>query len=87
MSQSKIACKAKTVDSKIVSTFLFSVRQVSSEHVFKSVIRPVFPLNAKKVRICEIMSGRFAVKIQQVRKKSPAVFGNFFILLKFLQFC
>ena len=22
-----------------------------------------------------------------VRKKSPAVFGNFFILLKFLQFC
>ena len=47
----------------------------------------MFPLNAKKVRICEIMSGGFAVKIQQCVKKSPAVFGNFFILLKFLQFC
>ena len=29
---------------------------------------PVFPLNAKKVRICEIMSGGFAVKIQQIVK-------------------
>ena len=45
----------------------------------------VFPLNAKKVQICEIMSGRFAVKIQQC-VKSPAIFGNFFRLLKFLQF-
>ena len=33
------------------------------------VLCPVFPLNAKKVRICEIMSGGFAVKIQQCVKK------------------
>ena len=45
----------------------------------------VFPLKAKKVRIFEIMSGGFAVKIQQC-VKSPAVFGNFFRLLKLLQF-
>ena len=32
------------------------------------VRQPVFPLNAKKVRICEIMSGGFAVKIQQCVK-------------------
>ena len=30
---------------------------------------PVFPLNAKKVRIFEIISGGFAVKIQQCVKK------------------
>ena len=36
-----------------------------------------FPINAKKVRICEIMSGGFAVKNQQCVKKSPAVFDNF----------
>ena len=30
---------------------------------------PVFPLNAKKVQICEIMSNGFAVKIQQCIKK------------------
>ena len=29
----------------------------------------VFPLNAKKVQICEIMSSGFAVKIQQCVKK------------------
>ena len=29
----------------------------------------VFSLNAKKVRICEIMSGGFAVKIQQCVKQ------------------
>ena len=34
---------------------------------------PLFPLIAKKVRICEIMSGGFAVKIQQCVKK----FGGF----------
>ena len=28
----------------------------------------VFPLNAEKVRICEIMSGGFAVEIQQCVK-------------------
>ena len=44
-------------------------------------------LMSPKVQICEIMSGGFAVKIQQCVKKSPAVFGNFFILLKYLQFC
>ena len=33
-------------------------------------LKAVFPLNAKKVRICEIMSGGFAVKIQQCVKKS-----------------
>ena len=41
------------------------------------------PLNAKKVQIYEIMSGGFAVKNSTVRKKYPAVFGNFFTLLKF----
>ena len=30
----------------------------------------LFPLIAKKMRICEIMSGGFAVKIQQCVKKS-----------------
>ena len=45
----------------------------------------MFPLNAKKVRICEIMFGRFAVKIQQC-VKGLAVFGNIFRLLKLLQF-
>ena len=49
------------------------------------LLNAVFPLNAKKVRICEMMSGGFAVKIQQC-VKSPAVFDNFFRLLKFLQF-
>ena len=46
----------------------------------------VFPLNANKLRICEIMSGGFAVKIQQSIKKFGG-FGNFLTLLKFLQFC
>ena len=32
-------------------------------------LRAVFPLNAKKVRICEIMSGGFAIIIQQCVKK------------------
>ena len=50
------------------------------------VSKPVFPLNAKKVRICEIVSGGFAVKIHKCVKNVPAVFGNFFALLKFLQF-
>ena len=41
----------------------------------------MFSLNAKKVQICEIMSGEFAVKVQLCVKKSTAVFGNFFLLL------
>ena len=64
-------------------------REVGGERLHGTVdgwsSSPVFPLNAKKVRICEIMSGGFAVKIQQC-VKSPAVFGNFFCLLKFLLF-
>ena len=36
----------------------------------------------KKVRICENMSGGFAVKIQQCIKKSPADFGYFFQFVK-----
>ena len=43
------------------------------------------PFKHEKVQICKIMFGRFAVKIQQCIK-SQAVFGNFFRLLKFLQF-
>ena len=41
------------------------------------MLNSVFLLNAKKVRIFKIMSGGYAVKIQQCVKKNPAVFGNF----------
>ena len=33
------------------------------------IAKTVFPLNTKKVQICEIMSGGFAVKIQQCVKQ------------------
>ena len=47
----------------------------------------MFPLNAKKVRICDKMSGGIALKIYQCEKFS-AVFCNFFpqkLFLIFLQ--
>ena len=37
------------------------------------VTQAAFPLNAKKVRICEIMSGEFVVKIQKFVKKTGGV--------------
>ena len=46
----------------------------------------VFHLNAKRVRICKIMSDGFAAKNQECLKKSPADFGIFFSLLEFLLF-
>ena len=39
----------------------------------EDVAVPLFPLNVKKVQICEIMSGRLTVKIQQCVK----IFGGF----------
>ena len=38
--------------------------------VDRPMLKAAFPLNAKKVRICEIISGGFTVKIQQCVKKS-----------------
>ena len=46
-------------DDSLVDNFILNVVVAAS----------VFPLNAKKVRICEIMSGGFAVKIQRCVKK------------------
>ena len=37
-------------------------------YIFEWAVSPVFPLNAKKVRICEIVSGGFAVKIHKCVK-------------------
>ena len=41
----------------------------STTYLCEKGFATVFPLNAKKERICEIMSGGFAVKIQQCIKK------------------
>ena len=49
--------------------------------VDRSVLEAAFTLNAKKVRICEIMSGGFTVKIQQCVKKS----GSFWYLYLFVK--
>ena len=63
--QSKVrrvpSCEFLSVDEQIMP--------YKGNHNSKQYI-PLFPLNAKKVRICEIMSGGFAVKIQQCVKKS-----------------
>ena len=47
----------------------------------------VFPTEAKKVRICENMYGRFAVEIQRYVKIVRQYSVIFFSLLKFLQLC
>ena len=56
--QSKVrrvpSCEFLSVDEQIMP--------YKGNHSSKQYI-PLFPLNAKKVRICEIMSGGFAVKI------------------------
>ena len=44
------------------------------------------PFMREKVRICENMSGGFAVKIQRYVKKSSVFVNYFFSLVKFLQF-
>ena len=43
---------------------LFSIKTKNLQDILA-----VFPLNAKKVRFCETMSGGFAVEIQQCVKK------------------
>ena len=50
-------------------SFIYAYELMISLHVFCQTGPPsVFPLNAEKVRICEIMSGGFAVEIQQYVK-------------------
>ena len=55
--------------------------------LFAIVVYTSVPFKRKKSANLRNYVRRIRSQNSTVRKKSPAVFGNFFILLKFLQFC